>query len=77
MSLKYQIRKQSSLSFATFTVISWLDVFTRRELSVHVSNEMYAIHDIELKDWKFLEKKGSLIPLLRKVLPDEILKRFK
>jgi putative transposase len=31
MSRKYQIRDQNALYFVTFTVIHWLDVFSRRE----------------------------------------------
>ena len=31
MSRKYKIRDQDQLYFVTFTVIRWLDVFTRRE----------------------------------------------
>ncbi len=31
MSRKYKIRDQDKLYFVTFTVIQWLDVFTRRE----------------------------------------------
>jgi putative transposase len=31
MSRKYKIRDQSSLYFVTFTVIHWIDVFTRNE----------------------------------------------
>jgi len=31
MSRKYKIRDQSKLYFVTFTVIQWLDVFTRQE----------------------------------------------
>ena len=31
MSRNYKIRNQDELHFVTFTVIQWLDVFTRRE----------------------------------------------
>jgi putative transposase len=31
MSRKYKIRDQNALYFVTFTVINWLDVFTRKE----------------------------------------------
>jgi hypothetical protein len=31
MSSKYKIRDQNALYFVTFTVINWLDVFTRKE----------------------------------------------
>lgn len=31
MSRKYKIRDQEELYFVTFTVVRWLDVFTRRE----------------------------------------------
>ena len=31
MSRKYKIRDQDKLYFVTFTVIAWLDVFTRQE----------------------------------------------
>src|SRR5690348_2079689 len=31
MSNKYKIRDQDKLYFVTFTVIAWLDVFTRQE----------------------------------------------
>ena len=31
MSRKYKIRDQDKLYFVTFTVVNWIDVFTRRE----------------------------------------------
>src|SRR5688572_2648760 len=31
MSRKYKIRDQNKLYFVTFTVVQWLDVFTRQE----------------------------------------------
>jgi putative transposase len=31
MSRKYKIRDQDKLYFVTFTIINWLDVFTRQE----------------------------------------------
>lgn len=43
---------------------------------VNVSNEMYAVKDPVYKDWKFLEKKGSMKPILNKLLPKEVIDKF-
>ena len=41
-----------------------------------MTNEMYAINDPAYKDWKFLEKKDSMKPILEKLLPKKVLKKL-
>jgi hypothetical protein len=47
-----------------------------RKVEVNVTNELYAIHDPAYKDWKFLEKKENMKPLLEKLLPKQVLKKL-
>jgi len=45
-------------------------------LDINVSNELYAINDPTYKDWKFLEKKDRMKPMLEKLLPKKVLKKL-
>jgi hypothetical protein len=45
-------------------------------LDVNVTNEMYAINAPAYKEWKFLEKKESMKPMLEKLLPKKVLKKL-
>jgi hypothetical protein len=47
-----------------------------RKLDIQVANEMYAIKDPAYKDWKFLEKKENMMPILQKLLPRDVLKKL-
>lgn len=46
------------------------------KLDVNVTNEMYAINAPAYKEWKFLEKKESMKPVLEKLLPKKVLKKL-
>jgi len=46
------------------------------KLDINVTNAMYAINDPAYPDWKFLEKKENLKPLLEKILPKGIVKKL-
>jgi hypothetical protein len=43
-------------------------------LEANISNEMFGIRDPSYEDWKFLEKKESMKPILEKLLPKKVLK---
>jgi hypothetical protein len=45
-------------------------------LDIIVTNEMYAIKDPAYIDWKFLEKKDNMKPILEKLLPKKVLKKW-
>mgnify|MGYP001330066082 CR=1 FL=1 len=48
----------------------------KSKLDITVNNEMYVIKNTEYKAWKFLEKKESMKPLLKKILPKKVLKKL-
>ena len=43
---------------------------------INVSNEMFAIKNPSYNDWKFLENKENMKPILEKLLPKKILKKW-
>ena len=47
-----------------------------KKLDVNVTNELYAINSPAYKEWKFLEKKDSMKPMLEKLLPKKVLKKL-
>ena len=48
----------------------------KSKLDITVNNEMYVIKNPKYKAWKFLEKKDSMKPLLKKILPKKVLKKL-
>jgi hypothetical protein len=48
----------------------------KSKLDITVNNEMYVIKNLKYKEWKFLEKKESMKPLLKKILPKKVLKKL-
>lgn len=61
MSRKYKIRDQDKLYFVTFTVIRWLDVFTRREY-----------RDIFLESLKHCQKNKGLEVCAYCIMPSHV-----
>jgi hypothetical protein len=43
---------------------------------INVSNEMFAIKNPSYNDWKFLENKENMKPILEKLLPKKVLKKW-
>ncbi len=43
---------------------------------INVSNEMFAIKNPSYNDWKFLENKEKMKPILEKLLPKKVLKKW-
>ncbi|WP_133259569.1 hypothetical protein [Pseudochryseolinea flava] len=41
-------------------------------ITAHVTNQSYCIFDPESNDWKFLEKKSAMLPLLKNLIPKAI-----
>jgi putative transposase len=55
MSRKYKIRDQEKLYFVTFTVIQWLDVFTRNEYkNIFIESLRYCQKQKKLEVWAYV-----------------------